>query len=93
MSSVPSYFMIMFPNKYWVEALHMTVRLLNIFPSIILNHITPYQKLFNNTPSYDHLHVFGRLCFPHIVTPHKLSPRTTPCVFLGYRLNTTDIDA
>ena len=93
MSYVPSYFMIMFPNKYWVEALHMTVRLLNIFPSIILNHITPYQKLFNKTPSYDHLRVFGCLCFPHIVTPHKLSPRTTPCVFLGYRLNTTDIDA
>lgn len=72
------------PPTYWVEALNMAVHLLNILPSIPLQNDTPYYKLFNRRPTYSHLRVFGCLCYPHIVTPHKLAPRTTPCVFLGY---------
>ncbi|KAL4561507.1 hypothetical protein LXL04_033674 [Taraxacum kok-saghyz] len=72
------------PPQYWVEALHMAVYLSNILPSTTLNNTTPYHKLFNEPPKYDHLRVFGCLCYPHTVAPHKLAPRTTPCVFLGY---------
>jgi hypothetical protein len=37
-------------------------------------------------PSYEHLRVFGCTCYPNTTAtaPHKLSPRSTRCVFLGY---------
>lgn len=46
----------------------------------------PHYVLFNKVPSYEHLCVFGCLCFPnlHNSTLDKLSPRSTPCLFLGY---------
>ncbi|KAJ9559993.1 LOW QUALITY PROTEIN: hypothetical protein OSB04_005153 [Centaurea solstitialis] len=72
------------PPTFWVEALHMATHLLNILPSTSINFDTPYYRLFQKHPSYFHLRVFGCLCYPHITTPHKLAPRSTPCVFLGY---------
>jgi hypothetical protein len=37
-------------------------------------------------PSYEHHQVFGCACYPNTAatTPHKLTPRSTQCVFLGY---------
>jgi hypothetical protein len=42
--------------------------------------------LFGSPPSYEHLRVFGCTRYPNTssTTPHKLSPRSTRCVFLGY---------
>lgn len=39
-----------------------------------------------HAPSYSHLHVFGYLCYSNVSAsaPHKLSPRSTPCILLGY---------
>lgn len=48
---------------------------------------TPYHKLFQKQSSYSNLRVFGCLYFLHIVTPHKHSPRSIPCVFLRYPSN------
>jgi hypothetical protein len=44
------------------------------------------MALFDSPPSYEHLRVFGCTCYPNTssTTPHKLSPRSTRCVFLGY---------
>jgi hypothetical protein len=44
------------------------------------------MALFGSPPSYEHLRVFGCTCYPNSssTTPHKLSPRSTWCVFLGY---------
>lgn len=75
------------PPTYWTEALHMATHLLNILPSTTLNNDTRFFRLHNKHPSYDHLRVFGCLCFPHIDAHHKLSPRSTPCIFLGYPTN------
>lgn len=74
-------------HTYWVEALHMTTHLLNILPSTTIANDTPTYRLFKTTPTYSHLRVFGCLCFPHINPPDKLSPRSTPCIFLGYPVN------
>jgi hypothetical protein len=43
------------------------------------------MTLFGSPPSYKHLRVFGCTCYPNTfsTTPHKLSPRSTRCVFLG----------
>ena len=74
---------------YRVEALHTTAHLLNILPSSSIDNQIPFKKLFNKKPSYDHLCTFGCLCFPNINHSflHKLAPRSTPSLFLGYPTN------
>lgn len=72
------------PPTYWAEALYVATHLINLLPTKTLHNLTPQEVLFCSPPSYSHLHVFGCLCYPNIssTSPHKLSPRSTPCVFL-----------
>jgi hypothetical protein len=74
------------PASYWTEAMHTDTHLLNRLPSKAVSHPTPYFALYDTTPTYDHLRVFGCACYPITSTtaPHKLSPRSTRCLFLGY---------
>ena len=74
---------------YWVEALHVAVHILNILPSVAIKSQIPYALLFPKAPTYDHLKVFGCLCFPNLnhSNLHKLALRSTPCLFLGYPSN------
>jgi len=74
------------PSFYWVEALQTASYLLNILPTKTLRSSTPHATLFGAAPSYDHLRVFGCKCYPNLsaTATHKLSPRSTLCVFLGY---------
>ncbi|CAL9241108.1 unnamed protein product [Arabidopsis halleri] len=74
------------PHTFWVEALHTAVHLLNILPSSAIDQEIPYTKLFKKEVNYQHLRIFGCLCYPNVLslTPHKLAPRSTPCVLLGY---------
>lgn len=41
--------------RYWEEALLTATHIINILPSKVLNHLTPYEKLFHKPPSYTHL--------------------------------------
>jgi len=74
------------PPPYWAEALAVATYLLNQHPSASVHHAIPYQLLHHQLPDYSSLRVFGCLCYPNLnaTTSHKLSPRSTPCVFLGY---------
>jgi hypothetical protein len=74
------------PTHYWAEALATATYLLNRLPTKAVAHPTPYFALFGIHPSYDHLRVFGCACYPNLAStaPHKLAPRSTRCVFLGY---------
>jgi hypothetical protein len=51
--------------------------------------VCPHLTLFGSTPSYEHMHVFGCTCYPNTTAtvPHKLSPRSTRCVFLCYSVD------
>lgn len=71
---------------YWVEAMNVAVPILNIVPSVSINRQIPFTLLFQKQPRYDHLKVFGCLCFPNLnhSNLHKLEPRSTPCLFLRY---------
>ena len=60
--------------------------IINRLPTSILENKTPFENLYGQLPSFDHLKVFGCLCFASTLahTINKFEPRSTPCVFLGY---------
>ncbi|BFG40530.1 hypothetical protein CerSpe_268040 [Prunus speciosa] len=77
------------PTSYWLEACQTATYLINRLPTRVLNHLSPFEKLFHRPPSYNMLRIFGCRCFPWL-TPynkHKLQPKSKTCVFLGYSLN------
>ncbi|GJZ22492.1 ribonuclease H-like domain-containing protein [Tanacetum coccineum] len=65
----------------------MVAYLLNLLPSNVINNEIPHTRLFKTQPNYADLRVFGCLCYPYINTNHKLEPRATPAIFLGYPTN------
>ena len=74
------------PPRFWAESLHTATYLLNRLPSTASPAPTPHHALFGTPPRYDHLRVFGCACYPNTsaTASHKLAPRSTRCVFLGY---------
>jgi hypothetical protein len=74
------------PGSYWAEGLHTATYLLNRLPTMVIQAACPHVALFGSAPSYEHLCVFGCMCYPNTTTTtsHKLSSRSTRCVFLGY---------
>ena len=73
------------PSRYWMQAFQTACYLINMLPTKVLQNQIPLQLLFNKTPNYRHLHVFGCLCFPsHPYMTNKLSYLSFPCVFQCY---------
>nr|CAB3463731.1 unnamed protein product [Digitaria exilis] len=60
--------------------------LMNRRPCTATSNITPFQLLLGTVLDYSSLRVFGSLCYPNLTatTAHKLCPRSTACVFIGY---------
>lgn len=52
----------------------------------LINNKTPYELLFGKPPTYNHLKVFGCLCYVnnHNTIRDKLDARASKCLFLGY---------
>jgi hypothetical protein len=80
------------PGRYWAEGLHIATYLLNRLPTTAIQVACPHLALFGFAPSYEYLCVFGCTCYPNMTAtaPHKLSPRSTRCVFLGYSVDHKD---
>jgi histone deacetylase 1/2 len=74
------------PATFWPEALATATYTLNRRPCRPRHNDTPYKLLYGHHPSYDHLRVFGCLCYPNLTATaaHKLAPRSVACIFLGY---------
>jgi hypothetical protein len=74
------------PGRYWAERLHTATYLLNRLPTMAIQAACPHLALFGSAPSYEHMSVFGCTCYPNTTAtaPHKLSPRSTRCVFISY---------
>ena len=73
------------PLCYWGEAFVTATHLINLLPTPLLKHISPFEKFFQKPFDFGMVKVFGCLCFPHTrpYQKHKLSFRSEPCVYLG----------
>ncbi|PKU71260.1 Retrovirus-related Pol polyprotein from transposon TNT 1-94 [Dendrobium catenatum] len=74
------------PSYLWSAAVLTAVFLINYLPSPNTNFTSPHQLLFKTPPDYTILRPFGCRCYPwtRFSAPHKLAPRSIPCIFLGY---------
>lgn len=75
-----------FPIQFWGEFILTADYLINRTPSSVLNGKIPHERLYHKIPSYDHLRVFGSLCYVHNqkTVGDKFTSRTRRCVFIGY---------
>ncbi|KAL2922302.1 Retrovirus-related Pol polyprotein from transposon TNT 1-94 [Bienertia sinuspersici] len=74
------------PLCFWGDCVLAAVHITNRLPTSVLGDRSPYEVLFKQTPSYNHLKVFG--CLALASNPSrkkdKFKCRGVPCVFLGY---------
>ncbi|KAJ9554025.1 hypothetical protein OSB04_018070 [Centaurea solstitialis] len=74
------------PPTYWVHAFRSAVYIINRLPTPVLQNKSPFELLFKRCPSYGHLRPFGCRVYPYLrdYAANKLSPRSLPCIFIGY---------
>ncbi|KAI3765987.1 hypothetical protein L2E82_16034 [Cichorium intybus] len=74
------------PSSYWVDAFTSAVFIINRLPSKVLDNKSPFQLLYSRMPSYENFRTFGCQVYPYLrdYAATKLSPRSIPCIFLGY---------
>jgi transposase InsO family protein len=74
------------PHSFWVDAFLTSIFIINRLPTPILDHDTPFTKLFGSSPDYTFLRTFGCACFPLLrpYTSHKLMFRSKWCIFPRY---------
>lgn len=72
------------PIQFWGDCVLIATYLIKRLPSPLLNDKIPFELFFKKPPYYDHLKVFGCLCFASTVaqTRNKFSPREEHVFFL-----------
>ena len=74
------------PQSWWQFSVEHTVHMYNRTPQRRLNWQTPYELLYGERPSIDHLRVFG--CGAYVFIPaetraNKLAPKSELMIYLG----------
>lgn len=74
------------PTGFWLDAFSVAVYIINLLPSPLLESKSPFEIVYGTTPHYSNFHPFGCRVFPCLrdYATHKLSPRSAPCIFIGY---------
>lgn len=74
------------PSTFWIFACHQAVFLINRMTTPNLKDKCPYELLFQESPNYDNVKIFGCLCYPWLkpYAQHKLDSKSKPCVYLGF---------
>ena len=74
------------PKSFWGEAMRITVDLINLSPSYLLEGDIPKRIWTRKFIFFEHLRVFGCKAFVHVLRDEwsKLDNKTKQCIFLGY---------
>ena len=74
------------PIEFWGECVLTAAYLINRTPSMVLKGMTPYERIYSEKPRYDHVKVFGSLCYAHDQSHKgdKFASRSRRCVLVGY---------
>ena len=74
------------PLCYWGDCVLTAFYLINRTPSPLLSNKTPFELLNNNKPTYNHLRIFGCLCYASTLSNQrtKFAPRARASIFIGY---------
>lgn len=73
------------PIRFWGLCVLAVVYIINRMPSSILQHKSPFEKLYKRKPSIQHLRVLGCLCFAkHVQETDKMLSRTRVAVHMVY---------
>jgi len=72
------------PKRFWDEECQTSCYLINCLPTPILQHLSPFQKLFGRPPYY-YLKKFSCQCFPNLrpYNTYKFEFRSKACIFMG----------
>lgn len=73
-----------------LERLHSSCCLINRMPSVVINNLSSFEKLYGRRPNYASLKYFGCLCFANTLSANRneFDPRAVKCLFLGYPFGT-----
>ncbi|GKV36122.1 hypothetical protein SLEP1_g44290 [Rubroshorea leprosula] len=74
------------PKKFWAEAVHTVVYLLNGLPTRAIEGKTPIEVWIGLKPSTYHLKVFGSICYMHVPATRrtKLDGKAEMGILVGY---------
>lgn len=74
------------PMHFWGECVLAATHLIDRTPTIANNGITLYEMLYGKPPRYEHLRIFGCLCYVKnsLRQYDKFAPRAERCIFVGY---------
>jgi len=74
------------PLQYWDDAFDTACYLINRLHSSVNSSKSPFELLFQKSPDFQLLKVFGCECWPYLrpYNTHKMSFQPISCVFLGY---------
>lgn len=64
------------PDYLWGGCILAATHLIKLLPIAVLKWKTPYEKLMNKSPKYDHLRVIGNPCYAS--GSQKLKDKSTP---------------
>jgi hypothetical protein len=74
-------------QEFWAKAVGIACYLVNRSPSSVLDDKTPHKVWTSQTPSLEHLRVFGCDAFVHVPKENrsKLDNKVEKCIFMGYK--------
>lgn len=74
------------PIQFWRECVLIAAYLIYITPSVVLQGKTPYEHIYQASPSYGHLRIFGSLCYAQNQNHggDKFFSRSRRCIFISY---------
>ena len=72
--------------KFWGKAVMTAAHLINRTPTKVRQGRSLYEILYGTEPVYEHLRVFGSLCYTHHRSrdKDKFGPRSRRCIFIEY---------